>query len=101
MPEGSPNPISAIAPTLPKLKKLPIHDQGMLLLKRLAFHFPREAFSPWNLSRQGYSTADPGSLATGFPAAEIAETVLYLLDAPLRHIQREGYMSARIEACAK
>ncbi len=96
MSERFPNLISAVAPTLAELKKLPIHDQGMLLLKRLAFHFPRESFSPWNLSRQGYGMPDPGSLATGFPEPEIAETVLYLLDAPLRYIQREGYIAERL-----
>jgi hypothetical protein len=96
MPERSPNLISAVAPTLSELKKLPTHDQGILLLKRLAFHFPRESFSPFNLSRQGYGMPDPGSLATGFPENEIAETVLYLLDAPLRSIQREGYVAERL-----
>src|SRR6266852_9255346 len=90
MSERFPNLISAVAPNLAELKKLPIHDQGMLLLKRLAFHFPRESFSPWNLSRQGYGMPDPGSLAIGFPEPEIAETVLYLLDAPLRYIHRGG-----------
>ncbi|MBB6144309.1 hypothetical protein HNQ77_002261 [Silvibacterium bohemicum] len=96
MSERSPNLISAVAPTLAELKKLPIQDQGVLLLKRLAFHFPREPFSPWNLSRQDYNTNDPGCLATGFPETEIAETVLYLLDAPLRSIQKEGYIAERL-----
>jgi hypothetical protein len=96
MPVRSPNLISAIAPTLAELKKLPIHDQGVLLLKRLDFHFPSQSFSPWNLSRQGHGMPDPGSLATGFPEAEIPETVLYLLDAPLRYIQKEGYIAERL-----
>ncbi|MGA9672887.1 MAG: TIGR02391 family protein, partial [Terracidiphilus sp.] len=82
--------------TLADLKGLPLHVQGILLLKRLAFHFPIDSFSPWNLSRQGNGMSDPGSLATGFPDHEIAETVLYLLDAPLRYLQREGYISERL-----
>jgi hypothetical protein len=97
MPDPSPNLISDVVKNLAELKQLPIHVQGVLLLKRLSFHFPKgQPFSPHNLSGQSYSTNDAGSLATGFPDAEIAETVSYLLSTPLRQIDREGYIAERL-----
>jgi hypothetical protein len=97
MPNPSPNLISDVVKSLAELKQLPIHEQGVLLLKRLSFHFPKgQAFSGYNLSRQSYGITDVGSLATGFPEAEIAETVSYLMGAPWRQIDREGYIVERL-----
>ena len=65
MPDRSPNLISDVVKNLAELKQLPMHEQGLLLLKRLSFHFPKgQAFSGNNLSRQSYSINDVGSLAT-------------------------------------
>lgn len=97
MPSPSTNLISDVVKNLAELKQLTVHEQGVLLLKRLSFHFPKgQAFSGHNLSRQSYGINDVGSLATGFPETEVAETVLYLMGAPWRQIDREGYIAERL-----
>jgi Protein of unknown function (Hypoth_ymh) len=97
MPDRSPNLISDVVKNLAELKQLTMHEQGVLLLKRLSFHFPKgQAFSGHNLSLQSYGINDVGSLATGFPEAEVAETVLYLMHGPWRQIDREGFIAERL-----
>jgi hypothetical protein len=68
-------PSMQVASTLADLKNLPVREQGIFLLKRLAVSFPRpERFHKKNFGLT-YPQPDIYGLAVGFPSAEVPPVI--------------------------
>src|ERR1700677_2336374 len=82
-----------VASTLADLKSLPVHEQGMFLLKRLAKSFPKaERFRKKNLGLT-YPQPDIYGIAVGFPSAEVPAVIQYLIEGPpWRELERCFYV---------
>jgi len=84
--------IASVAKTLGDLKKLPILEQALLLLKRLIHIDPQVrgtgGFSKHNLTMPG----DSYGLATGFPDTENEAVRHHLLGGPWTRLVNDGYL---------
>ena len=68
MNSSSPFFIGIAALNLGFFKELPRHDQGVMLLKRLAYLFPRgQTFDPYSVPVWIQGRPNPNGLADGFP----------------------------------
>lgn len=84
--------ITEIAPTLADLKRLPLADQGQLLLARLAVIYPQTQ-SAGGLHKGNLLLADdPFGLAAGYADAENSEVRRHLLGAPWTALVNQGYL---------
>jgi hypothetical protein len=84
--------IGSVAKTLADLKKMPIHEQSSLMLKRLIQIEPQVrgtgGFSKHNLTLAG----DSYGLATGFPDAENEAVRHHLLGVPWTRLVNDGFL---------
>ena len=76
---------------LASFKKLPQHEQGVRLLKRVAYLFGRQAFDPHKGPPDVFGEPGPGELALGFYLDELRDADLYLLTYPWYEIVDAGY----------
>jgi hypothetical protein len=84
--------IASVAKTLAELKALPIIDQTMLLLRRLA-HIAPQGQSVGGLNKGNLLLPnDPYGLAAGFPASENMAVRQHLLGAPWTRLVNEGFL---------
>jgi len=82
--------IAEVAPSLAALKKLPVHTQGVLLLRRLAHFYPRgQRFCKRNFMT---SLPDPIGLAIGYSQREVPDVIRHLLGAPWQEMERQFYI---------
>jgi hypothetical protein len=92
MTRKEPFTIGSVAKTLADLKKMPLQQQSLLLLKRLIQIEPQVrgtgGFSKHNLTMAG----DPYGLATGFPAAESDGVRHHLLGGPWTGLVNDGFL---------
>jgi hypothetical protein len=92
MTRKEPFTIASVAKTLPDLKKMPLKQQSLLLLKRLIQIEPQVrgtgGFSKHNLTMAG----DPYGLAAGFPATENDGVRHHLLGGPWTRLVNDGFL---------
>jgi hypothetical protein len=93
MNSSSTNDIDSSAHNLACFKELPLRDQGVFLLKRLALLFPRnQSFMKVRLAQCTPANLGPNGLAFGFPEKERREALSYLLDGPWRELMDARYI---------
>ena len=80
MNSSSPNHIDSTVSNLASIKELPLRDQGLFLLKRLALTFP-----------PGGSFGSTG-IVSCFPGNERKLALIHLLGAPWDEIRDAGYI---------
>jgi hypothetical protein len=92
MTRTEPFTIASVAKTLGDLKKLPVQEQALLLLKRLIHIEPQVrgtgGFSKHNLTMSG----DSYGLAAGFPDAENEAVRHHLLGGPWTRLVNDGFL---------
>ena len=82
------------ATNLGAFKDLPRHEQGVMLLRRLAYLVPRgQTFDPHHVRGGSISSDDSAELAYSFPPSELRDANLYLLTYPWSEIVRAGYVA--------
>ena len=93
------NTIAAVAHSLADFKSLPLPDQSILLLKRLALLFPQgQTFSKQNfLSFGPNNLPDPYGITSGYPREIVPEMLRYLLSLPWHYLE-QNYLIAQIPA---
>jgi hypothetical protein len=92
MSRSEPFTIASVAKTLVELKKLPLQDQAMALLRRIAQIFPQNRISDGPHKANLLLPNDPYSLAAGFDLSENMPVRLYLLGRPWNWLVNEGYL---------
>ena len=78
---------------LASFKDLPQHEQGVRLLKRIAFLFGKQTFDPHKEPPNIWGQPDRGGLALGFFPYELRDAGLYILTYPWSEIVRTGYVA--------
>jgi len=79
---------------LSSFKDLPRHEQGVMLLKRLACLVPRgQTFDPHSTVDWRNGRPERYGLATGFPRNELKKADSYLLTYPWSEIVLAGYVA--------
>jgi hypothetical protein len=78
---------------LDSFKDLPRHEQGVMLLKRLAVLFGKQTFDPQQVPVEIGACVNSDGLAFGFPPSELRDAHLYLLTDPWSEIACAGYVA--------
>lgn len=83
------------AASLDSFKALPLHEQGVMLLRRFAEFVPEgQTFYPHSVSRSWSGGRDDwNQISYGFPSSEPWDAKRYLLTHPLSEIVRAGYIA--------
>jgi hypothetical protein len=91
---SSPYFIGIDAVNLASFKEDTVDHQDVMLLKRLAFLFPRgQTFNPYRVAVWIDGRPNPNGLAAGFPRNELEEAERYLLCLPWWEIVHNGYVA--------